>query len=139
MLMVQTAVLPKCSGMLRLSAPEFSLMAPRQGVRLYVAGQRPENKREVPNNQRGAPMIRHNWIPIVLCTLFVGGVASPSRAEQDRGACAQIIAACKNAGFVQGGASSGSGLQVDRVRPIMQGKAAKHKGRQALVPSPSAS
>ena len=77
-------------------------------------------------------MIHHNWIPIMLSALFVGGVVSASWADQDQGPCAQIIAACQNAGFVQGGASSGSGLQVDCVRPIMQGKAAKHKASKPL-------
>lgn len=77
-------------------------------------------------------MIHHKLIPIMLCTLLVGVVVSSSWAEQDQGPCAQIIAACKNAGFVQGGASSGSGLLVDCVRPIMQGKAAKHKASKPL-------
>jgi len=31
------------------------------------------------------------------------------------------MAACRQAGFVQGGAKTGAGLQVDCVRPIMQG------------------
>ena len=31
------------------------------------------------------------------------------------------MAACQQAGFVQGGAKTGAGLQVDCVRPIMQG------------------
>jgi hypothetical protein len=42
-------------------------------------------------------------------------------AAQEPGPCAQVTAACKSAGFVEGGASTGTGLQVDCVFPIMQG------------------
>jgi N-acetylglucosamine-6-sulfatase len=55
---------------------------------------------------------------IVLIALAASAGAQPRRAQ---GACAQIAAACRNAGFVQGGAASGTGLQVDCVQPIMQG------------------
>jgi hypothetical protein len=53
-----------------------------------------------------------------LCTL-VAGLAVPLTAQQ--GPCAQITAACKNAGFTLGGASTGTGLQADCVIPVMQG------------------
>jgi hypothetical protein len=55
-----------------------------------------------------------------LCTLALG-LAVPLTAQQ--GPCAQITAACKNAGFTLGGASTGTGLQADCVIPIMQGVA----------------
>jgi hypothetical protein len=45
---------------------------------------------------------------------------APSPAQQ-LGPCQQIMAACQQAGFVQGGAKTGAGLQVDCVRPVMQG------------------
>ena len=78
-------------------------------------------------------MIHHKWIPIMLCTLLIGfGVVSASWAAPDQRPCAQIIAACQDAGFVQGSAQSGNGLQVDCVQPIMQGKAAEHKASKAL-------
>jgi len=38
-----------------------------------------------------------------------------------QGPCDQIIAACTAAGFTQGGGSTGTGLQVDCVIPIMMG------------------
>jgi len=36
-------------------------------------------------------------------------------------ACAEVRAACEQAGFVQGGARSGEGLFVDCIAPIMRG------------------
>jgi hypothetical protein len=60
-------------------------------------------------------------IPISIathCTLVVGWTMSLA-AQQ--GPCAQITAACKNAGFVQGGGGAGTGLQGDCVIPLMQG------------------
>jgi hypothetical protein len=53
-----------------------------------------------------------------LCTLVLGW-AVPLIAQQ--APCAQITAACKDAGFTLGGASNGTGLQLDCVVPIMQG------------------
>ena len=45
----------------------------------------------------------------------------PPAPSAQQGPCQQIMAACQQAGFVQGGAKTGAGLQVDCVRPIMQG------------------
>jgi hypothetical protein len=45
----------------------------------------------------------------------------PPASPTQQGPCEQIMAACRQAGFVQGGAKTGAGLQVDCVRPIMQG------------------
>jgi len=45
---------------------------------------------------------------------------TPAPTKQ-QGPCQQIMAACRQAGFVQGGAKTGAGLQVDCVRPVMQG------------------
>jgi hypothetical protein len=45
----------------------------------------------------------------------------PPAPPAQQGPCEQIMAACQQAGFVQGGAKTGVGLQVDCVRPIMQG------------------
>ena len=54
----------------------------------------------------------------------------PSPAQQ--GPCQQIMAACQQAGFVQGGAKTGAGLAVDCVRPIVQGTAQRPKASKAL-------
>jgi len=79
-------------------------------------------------------IIRHKWISIgTIFALFTGlGAASASQASQDRGPCAQVIAACQVAGFVQGGVKSGNGLQIDCIEPIMQGKAPEHKAGKPL-------
>ena len=49
--------------------------------------------------------------------------ATPAQPTPKRvGPCAQIMAACKQAGFVPNGAKTGAGLAVDCIRPIMVGK-----------------
>jgi N-acetylglucosamine-6-sulfatase len=58
-------------------------------------------------------------IGIVLTIAAALGAVVASQAAQVRGACGQITAACQRAGFVQGGAKAGNGLQVDCVDPIM--------------------
>jgi lysophospholipase L1-like esterase len=57
-----------------------------------------------------------------LCLLAVK-LAGPAAGQpaQDRGACAQITAACQLAGFKLGGVGTGTGLLADCVAPIMQG------------------
>lgn len=47
--------------------------------------------------------------------------------------CEQIKAACTKAGFVQGGASSGTGLWRDCVEPILQGRAHPKKATKPLA------
>ena len=49
------------------------------------------------------------------------GASQPPTTAAQQGPCQQIMAACRQAGFVQGGAKTGAGLQVDCVRPVMQG------------------
>ena len=70
---------------------------------------------------------------LTVTALSVAGLVSQSAAQQglsatlppaspaQQGPCEQIMAACRQAGFVQGGAKTGAGLQVDCVRPVMQG------------------
>jgi hypothetical protein len=65
--------------------------------------------------------MRHSQIsPAMLCTLAVG-LALPWAARSAEGPCAQIVSACKNAGFVKGDAKQGYGLWRDCVDPIMRG------------------
>ena len=54
-------------------------------------------------------------------------------AQAPTGPCAQITAACLQAGFGRGGAEAGAGLQADCVAPIMQGVA---RPREAGKPLP---
>ena len=57
----------------------------------------------------------------VICALVIGlGALSTAKAAKPE-SCAEITAACKAAGFVQGGAAAGNGLMVDCVRPILMG------------------
>ena len=56
---------------------------------------------------------------------------TPASPKQ-QGPCEQIAAACRQAGFVQNGASTGVGLAVDCVRPIVQGTAQRPKASKAL-------
>jgi len=61
--------------------------------------------------------------PTILCSLVVG-LALPliaQSAEHAPGPCEQIVAACKNAGFVKGDYKLGYGLWVDCIDPIMRG------------------
>jgi lipoprotein-anchoring transpeptidase ErfK/SrfK len=53
-------------------------------------------------------------------------------AAQGQGACAQIRTLCQNAGFIQGAAHLGVGLQVDCIIPIVQGTAQRPKARIPL-------
>ena len=62
---------------------------------------------------------------------FAGATAA--HAAQAAGPCRQIVAACQEAGFTQGGARTGDGIQVDCVRPIMLGTA---QPRRATKPLP---
>ena len=55
----------------------------------------------------------------------------PPPAQQ--GPCQQIMAACQQAGFVQGGAKTGAGLAVDCVRPIVQGNSTAAQSFQSLT------
>lgn len=72
-------------------------------------------------------------ISILSCIVFVA-IAAPAIAQARRaqGACAQITAACRDAGFVQGGAQSGTGMMIDCVQPILQGTAAPRKATKPL-------
>jgi hypothetical protein len=49
-----------------------------------------------------------------------------------QGPCAQIRAACEQAGFVRGGGRTGNGIQVDCVRPIMAGTSQRPKASKPL-------
>src|SRR5262249_40335558 len=56
----------------------------------------------------------------------------PPAAPAPEGPCQQIMAVCRQAGFVQGGAKTGVGLVVDCVRPIVQGTAQRPKASKPL-------
>ena len=62
-------------------------------------------------------------IGVVCTTVILLGADVAFAQTPPQGPCGQITAACRQAGFVQGGRSAGDGLQIDCVRPIMQGGA----------------
>ena len=64
------------------------------------------------------------------CAIVVG--LDVAQAIEKQGPCEQITAACKDAGFVQGGARTGNGIMVDCIVPIMQGKAQPRKAGKPL-------
>ncbi len=68
------------------------------------------------------------------CLLLALGPATPWAAPPAGGqnACAQIRAACQQAGFTPGSARGGNGLQVDCVVPIMQGTNQRRKASKPL-------
>ncbi len=70
-----------------------------------------------------------------LLALVAGcGTAWWAQAAPRQGPCEQIVAACRDAGFVEGGATKGDGIRIDCIDPIMQGKpAARNRG----MPLPS--
>jgi lipoprotein-anchoring transpeptidase ErfK/SrfK len=51
---------------------------------------------------------------------------------QDQGACRQIRAACQGAGFIEGAAREGIGLQIHCIIPIMQARAQPLTARKPL-------
>jgi lipoprotein-anchoring transpeptidase ErfK/SrfK len=64
--------------------------------------------------------------------LLVMAAPMTTAAAQDQGSCAQIRAACLGAGFVQGAAREGIGLQVHCMAPIMQASAPPPTARRPL-------
>ena len=85
-------------------------------------------------------------LALALIVLFLCGLLSPTLAQPAQPAptqaepipaapaqptskagrpCAQIEAACAQAGFVRNGAKTGVGIVVDCIRPIMLGNAAR--------------
>ncbi len=66
--------------------------------------------------------------------LLIVGMAAPftDAAAQDRGPCRQIREVCQGAGFVQGAARQGVGLQIHCIVPIMQARPQPPTARKPL-------
>jgi len=61
------------------------------------------------------------------------GPAQPAPAQPaPKGPCAQIRAACTQAGFVPNGANMGIGIVADCIRPIMSGTSQRSRSTKAL-------
>jgi hypothetical protein len=68
----------------------------------------------------------------LICAVAVFGAGVADAQAPRRGACGQIIAACQQAGFERGGAKAGNGIQIDCIRPIMQGTAQRRRAAKPL-------
>jgi lipoprotein-anchoring transpeptidase ErfK/SrfK len=64
--------------------------------------------------------------------LLAFGISAPIATARDQGACGQIRAACLTAGFAQGAARDGIGLQVHCMMPIMQARVQPSTARRPL-------
>ncbi|MFL6795805.1 MAG: L,D-transpeptidase family protein [Xanthobacteraceae bacterium] len=69
---------------------------------------------------------------VVLCAFVLAMSSNGTSAREDHGACAEIRAACLTAGFVQGAAREGVGLQMHCMMPIMQARPQPATARKAL-------
>jgi hypothetical protein len=59
---------------------------------------------------------------LALATILeVGLPTSPSAGTEERTPCLKIKQACEEAGFKQGAVAEGLGLQVDCIRPVIEG------------------
>src|SRR5713226_8015201 len=66
----------------------------------------------------------------VICALTLASAAAS--AGPAKGPCAQLKAACEEAGFTQGAAAEGSGLIIDCVLPLMRGQPQRPKAKKPL-------
>jgi lipoprotein-anchoring transpeptidase ErfK/SrfK len=82
----------------------------------------------------GTKTIRQMRVSLgTVCLLVFGMAASVAAARaQDQGACRQIRAACQGAGFIEGAAREGIGLQIHCIIPIMQARAQPLTARKPL-------
>jgi lipoprotein-anchoring transpeptidase ErfK/SrfK len=88
----------------------------------------------LPFVQSGTKTMRRMRSSLGTVGLLAFGMAAPMAAAvaQDQGACAQIRASCMAAGFIQGAAREGIGLQVHCIIPIMQARAQPSTARKPL-------
>jgi hypothetical protein len=66
--------------------------------------------------------MRNKLLVMGVCWTIALVPASALQAGPNGEACRQIVFACLNAGFIQGGAKQGNGLWMNCINPIMQGK-----------------
>jgi len=78
--------------------------------------------------------MRFMSIEIASACLLVIVLTGPASAQSaaNQGPCGQILAACRDAGFTQGGVRAGTGLFADCVVPIVQGMPQPRRARTPL-------
>jgi len=69
------------------------------------------------------------WMSAIALT---AGTLVTAQAAPGQRPCADIRAACQQAGFVQGGVREGAGLRVDCIGPIMQARPQRPKASKPL-------
>jgi hypothetical protein len=76
------------------------------------------------NSATGNKNYDHGLVPISRALVVFGLMAfsAPALAEPAVPACEQIKAACLRAGFEFGGSRAGTGLWVDCIAPILEGR-----------------
>jgi N-acetylglucosamine-6-sulfatase len=67
-----------------------------------------------------------------ICQIMMALAGASAAHAQAAGPCREIAAACREAGFTQGGARTGDGIVVDCVRPIMLGAAQPRRATKLL-------
>jgi len=78
-------------------------------------------------------MVKTRMRIAAICQIMMAVGGATAAHAQAEGPCRQIAAACREAGFVQGGARNGEGIGVDCITPIMLGTA---QPRRATKPLP---
>jgi hypothetical protein len=78
-------------------------------------------------------MMRSQISCAMVFSLITGAGTSAVQAAPRQRPCAEIRAACEQAGFVQGGSQAGDGLYVDCIVPILNGRP---QPRRATKPLP---
>jgi hypothetical protein len=69
---------------------------------------------------------------ILATAALIASVGCGPVSAQENGPCAQIQAACTDAGFKQGSAKEGFGLVMDCIRPVMQDAPQRAKAAKPL-------
>jgi hypothetical protein len=88
--------------------------------------------------QRDSTIMRATALLLVLsCLLLIGLFIAPAQSAQPAQPvpwhpCAQIAAACRQAGFIPNGASMGVGIMLDCIRPIVIGTAQRAQATKPL-------
>jgi hypothetical protein len=83
--------------------------------------------------------MRYLRFPSLTVGTLLAAAAATSSAQppaHESGPCEQIVAACKQAGFIEGDARNGNGLHVDCIDPIVRDTAQPPK---ATIPLPQVS
>jgi hypothetical protein len=77
-------------------------------------------------------MLRRTETICIGLALLIGLPASPSARAEERTPCLKIKQVCEEAGFKQNAVTEGIGLQVDCIRPIIEGSPQRKSAAKPL-------